>query len=74
MNNDDIAAEKSSVTITYPGVTFIPAPTPNVCPGCGRCRHCGQPATVPQPYVPAPFESVLPWTNPIWYTTPTVLG
>lgn len=28
-------------------------PTPGICPGCGRCRHCGQPyhaAPYWQPY------------------------
>jgi hypothetical protein len=34
----------------------------SVCPGCGRCRQCGQPAPIyPRPYVyPA---------QPIWWTT-----
>lgn len=31
---------------------FIPGyqhPYPNICPGCGRCRDCGQPAMIPAP-------------------------
>jgi hypothetical protein len=42
---------------THPGVTMVPAGSttvpdhtgwftppshPNVCPGCGRCKHCGR--------------------------------
>jgi hypothetical protein len=61
-------------SITYPmpstgdGVTFIPlgpAPSPRVCPCCGRCRECGQPA----PIVPTPYPSTNPWpqyVEPIW--------
>lgn len=34
-------------------------PKPAVCPGCGRCRQCGQP---PVPVVPAPYPyTPLPW-------------
>jgi len=58
-------------TTVVPGTTTIPlGPAPlGACPGCGRCRTCGQPA-------PAPA-----WTGPIWvaptyptYTVGTVGG
>ena len=35
----------------------IPQPQPGVCPGCGCCRHCGQ---------PAPLE----FTGPTWVYQP----
>jgi hypothetical protein len=40
-------------TITTPYINPLPIPNtypvypqqqPNICPGCGRCRQCGQPA------------------------------
>jgi hypothetical protein len=40
----------------------------DICPGCGRCRECGQPAPlpvipypVPQPTIPYPQ----PWREPV---------
>jgi hypothetical protein len=39
---------------------------PGVCPGCGRCRTCGQPYPQPVivPYVPAPSPFTGPNTVP----------
>lgn len=45
--------------IVYPTTTRPP------CPGCGRCRTCGQPA----PVVPAP----IPWVSPMWLVDPASL-
>ena len=49
----------------------------NFCPGCGRCRECGQPA--PQPPVwprsvvwPQPVVTV-PWPLPCW-SSPYYVG
>ena len=55
-------------TTTAPLPTYYPMPaSPAVCPCCGRCRECGQPAHVPSyplapiPWAPAPW--VPQWTN-----------
>lgn len=37
----------SDVPDVYP-VPYYPAPPRDVCPGCGRCRQCGQSAPVPR--------------------------
>lgn len=34
----------------------------DICPGCGRCRECGQPA--PQPVVPYPVPFPVPFPQP----------
>lgn len=53
------ATQTNAVTIPF----FYPAP-PDVCPSCGRCRTCGQPAPQPpfQPVNPYPW----PYIGPIW--------
>jgi hypothetical protein len=49
----------------------------STCPGCGRCRECGQFAPVlPQPYPwvgPWPYTPTVPYptTGPIWISQPT---
>lgn len=50
----------------------------SVCPGCGRCRHCGHPAPAiarPYPY-PYPDPYPYPWysTGPIWGTGTITVG
>ncbi len=37
-------------------------PQPNICPGCGRCRECGQPAPA-YPQITNPWE--ITWNTPI---------
>ncbi len=56
-----------SGTLTVPGVTFIPTGpvNPHVCPSCGRCRSCGQPALVPAPLNPWPQ-----YVEPLWLVDP----
>lgn len=40
-------------------------PQPNICPGCGRCRDCGQPAPVVSPLIWGdPYPSIT-WNGPI---------
>lgn len=67
----DIFPNTHTVTIT------VPTP-PGVCPGCGRCQHCGQPYPQPVPMVPAPFYPAdpYPWASPFWYysSSPTVVS
>ena len=50
-----------------------PSPTYDVCPGCGRCRHCGRGPQV-QPLTPM-WPPQLPWNSTVWAyasgTTPT---
>jgi hypothetical protein len=41
-------------TVTTP-VPEVPIVNPNVCPGCGRCRTCGQPQPVIVPMPPVPI-------------------
>lgn len=52
-----------AITITIPAPLAL---APDVCPSCGRCRSCGQPA----PQVAPPFQPVnpwpWPWIGPIW--------
>jgi hypothetical protein len=57
-----------STTVT-PG-DFVPAPNPGVCPGCGRCRTCGQPA----PMVPAPSIQWTPFTWPTYPLMPPIIN
>jgi len=46
----------------------------NICPGCGRCRDCGQPSPAtpepvypgPYPLIPAPFWVYPPLPQPTW--------
>jgi hypothetical protein len=45
------------------GYYYYPQPyVPNVCPGCGRCKDCGQP-NIPQPTV-GPYWG---WNQPFYY-------
>jgi hypothetical protein len=50
---------------------------PNVCPGCGRCKECGQPVPALAPVYPWP---VYPWPytltpyGPVWISPPTCAG
>ena len=48
-------------TPSIPSVWSIPQPQPNVCPGCGRCRQCGQPT----PGLPS-----WPYPGPTWIYQP----
>jgi hypothetical protein len=61
-----------STTVAPGDFVGVPqAPNPGVCPGCGRCRYCGQPTPmVPAPFVPAPYPFTP--TNPsiIWCGDP----
>ena len=54
-----------NITVSVPSVTapITPLPQPSVCPGCGRCRYCGQPSVYP--YIAGPtWTSVntIPWS------------
>jgi hypothetical protein len=65
-----------SVVVPFPGTTFIPTgqivvgplwppiPPPSVCPGCGRCKDCGQPLAAPAS-MPSGWAAV-PVAVPIW--------
>jgi len=51
--------EPNTTAPTTPTSTYVPAPhPPGVCPGCGRCYHCGRGGYTP--YMP------YPWNNPTW--------
>jgi hypothetical protein len=41
--NDNTYYPSITTPNVYPAPSNIPAP-PAVCPGCGRCNHCGRPA------------------------------
>lgn len=47
-------------------VNYTVAPAPNVCPGCGRCKTCGQPTSEPYKFYPMPY-----YTQPFWSIYPT---
>lgn len=53
-------------------VQTSPQAQPNTCPGCGRCKHCGQPNFYPQyPYYAQPYWYNNPgnWTIPVSTTS-----
>lgn len=45
--------------------TYNTYPQPNICPGCGRCRECGQPAPVSPPIV----NPWITWSGTEWSTS-----
>lgn len=56
----------SAGAVTYPN--GFPQAAPSVCPGCGRCKDCGQPYAAPP--APLPSYPVYPgwpgYVGPIW--------
>jgi hypothetical protein len=77
--NEQNAQEKKcvgQVSNTTSGISgawggLYPSPSPNVCPGCGRCRDCGRPAEVQPIYPGGPIQVpytpyVPPITSPNW--------
>lgn len=62
------------MTETTQTVRILPEPSPpSVCPGCGRCRHCGA-VPLPAPYQPyQPMPVPMPGYPPIWYGGPNVV-
>jgi hypothetical protein len=64
-----IPSTTAPVDMTPGAGDFVPQP--GVCPGCGRCRYCGQPAPmVPQPFVPAPYPFTPTQPSIIWCGDP----
>ena len=54
-----------SISINPNTPIYSPPNTPDVCPGCGRCRQCGQPY-----HRPSWSEPYITWTvTTIPYTT-----
>lgn len=51
------------------GQWYISPSQPSICPGCGRCKDCGQPYPIYGRYYQYDWQPKYPWQYPtfIWW-------